>query len=167
MQLADFNQEQSAQVTTFLQSCVNIESWVTQLQQQRPFSSKQALLNCAEQQAKTWQWAEIESALSKHPRIGEKPSTTHLSAQEQQHSNAEQANISQDQRTQAALLAGNIAYEEKFGFIFLIKAAGLSSEQVLEQLNIRLTHDTQTEQEIVKQQLALIALRRLDQGIDA
>ncbi|SDB82132.1 2-oxo-4-hydroxy-4-carboxy-5-ureidoimidazoline decarboxylase [Acinetobacter boissieri] len=166
MQLVDFNQARSTEVAQFLQSCVNIESWVDHIQQKRPFPSKQSLICCAENQAKTWQWVEIESALSKHPRIGEKPSTTHLSAQEQQHSHAEQANISQDQRTQMALLAGNIAYEEKFGFIFLIKAAGLSSEQVLEQLTIRLTHDTKTEQHIVKQQLALIALRRLDQRIN-
>lgn len=167
MLFIDFNQDQSIQVTEFLKSCVNIPSWQKNILAKRPFSSKTALLAFAEQQAQTWLWTEVETALSQHPRIGEKPSNTQLSTLEQKHSNREQENISQDQITQAALLAGNLTYEEKFGFIFLIKAAGLSSEQVLEQLHSRLKNTPQVEQDIVKQQLILIALRRLDQGVHA
>lgn len=51
-----------------------------------------------------------------------------------------------------------MAYEEKFGFIFLIKAAGLSSDQMLSALNQRLSHDIDTEKQIVHEQLAAIAL---------
>ena len=59
-----------------------------------------------------------------------------------------------------------MAYEEKFGFIFLIKAAGLSSDQMLSALNQRLSHDIDTEKQIVHEQLAAIALLRLSQGIE-
>ncbi|MBF7681840.1 2-oxo-4-hydroxy-4-carboxy-5-ureidoimidazoline decarboxylase [Acinetobacter sp. B5B] len=166
MQLNQFNQVPLPDATSLLKHCVNIDSWVTHIEQQRPFKSKSELLSCATQQTQTWSWADIASALSKHPRIGEKPSTSQLSVQEQKYSNTEQAKISQDQDTQQALLQGNMAYEAKFGFIFLIKAVGLSSQEVLKQLHSRLHHDIHTEQQVVKQQLALIALHRLDQGID-
>lgn len=54
-----------------------------------------------------------------------------LNAKEQNFSAQEQAGISLDEQTQQALLQGNIEYEQKFGFIFLIKAAGLSSDEIL------------------------------------
>lgn len=54
-----------------------------------------------------------------------------LNAKEQNFSAQEQAGIFLDEQTQQALLQGNIEYEQKFGFIFLIKAAGLSSDEIL------------------------------------
>ncbi len=61
-----------------------------------------------------------------------------LNAKEQNFSAQEQAGISLDEQTQQALLQGNIEYEQKFGFIFLIKAAGLSSDEILKKLHQRL-----------------------------
>lgn len=49
---------------------------------------------------------------------------------------------------------------------FLIKAAGLSSDDMLNALQQRLNHDLETEKNIVHQQLAAIALLRLSQGIE-
>ncbi len=59
-----------------------------------------------------------------HPsKIGERQAKKQLNAKEQNFSAQEQAGISLDEQTQQALLQGNIEYEQKFGFIFLIKAA--------------------------------------------
>ena len=72
-----------------------------------------------------------DSGRISHPsKIGERQAKT-AQCKEQNFSAQEQAGISLDEQTQQALLQGNIEYEQKFGFIFLIKAAGLSSDEIL------------------------------------
>ncbi|WP_171478586.1 2-oxo-4-hydroxy-4-carboxy-5-ureidoimidazoline decarboxylase [Acinetobacter ihumii] len=167
MRFSEFNQASINQVTPLLSACVHIPSWVNSLSEQRPYTSTQALLDAASQQSQTWTWSEIETALATHPRIGEKKAKVELSEREAQFSDHEQSGVKQDEQTQRALYEGNVAYEQKFGFIFLIKAAGLTSEQILTTLQQRLNHDIETEKKIVHEQLAAIALLRLRQGIEA
>ncbi|RLL37600.1 2-oxo-4-hydroxy-4-carboxy-5-ureidoimidazoline decarboxylase [Acinetobacter cumulans] len=167
MQLAEFNQASESDAKSFLKHCVQIKSWVSELTAQRPYASVEDLLIQAKQQTKTWQWSEIKSALDNHPRIGEKQAQATLSDQEQDFSKREQASITSDDATQEALLAGNTAYEKKYGYIFLIKASGLNSEDVLQALRYRLMNDPDTEKRIVHQQLTEIALLRLTQELNA
>ena len=61
-----------------------------------------------------------------------------------------------------ALAEGNRAYEEKFGQVFLIRAAGRSREEILAALNTRLAHTPGEEQSIIGQQLREIAVLRLE-----
>ena len=165
--LSHFNSADSKEILSLLHACVHIPSWCNAIVQQRPFISIDALLDVARQQSQTWTWAEIEEALATHPKIGEKKAKKVLSEQETQFSDREQAGVQQDATTQQALLDANIAYEEKFGFIFLIKASGLSSEDILNNLHSRLNNPLTTEKNIVKEQLAAIALLRLSQGVQA
>jgi 2-oxo-4-hydroxy-4-carboxy-5-ureidoimidazoline decarboxylase len=167
VQLSNFNAATIQEVQQLLMQMVHIPDWAVQLQQLRPFASKEQLLQQAEQLADTWTWPQIAAALATHPRIGEKQAQAQLSAKEQDFSAAEQAAIAQDQSTQAALLAGNLAYEAQFDFIFLIRAAGRSSDEILAALEQRLHHDLATEQQVVHQQLKEIALLRLAQEIGA
>ncbi|MBK0063536.1 2-oxo-4-hydroxy-4-carboxy-5-ureidoimidazoline decarboxylase [Acinetobacter sp. S54] len=167
VRFSEFNHTATQHITPFLSACVHIPSWVDHLSQQRPYASAQALLDAASQQSQNWTWTEIETALSTHPRIGEKKAKVELTEREAQFSDQEQSGVKQDAQTQQALFEGNVAYEQKFGFIFLIKAAGLSSEQILSSLQQRLQHDLETEKKIVHEQLAAIALLRLSQGIEA
>lgn len=167
MQLVEFNQTSVADVKTFLKHCVQIESWANELLSQRPYASLDSILEHAAQAARTWSWDEIKSALDNHPRIGEKKAQAELSELEKNFSNREQSAISADEETQMALLKGNIAYEQKYGYIFLIKASGLSSEDVLQALQYRLLNDPETEKRIVHHQLAEIALLRLKQELSA
>lgn len=167
VRFSEFNYAATHQITPLLSACVHIPSWIDGLSQQRPYASTQALLDAATQQSQNWTWTEIETALTTHPRIGEKKAKAELTEREAQFSDREQSGVKQDAQTQQALFEGNVAYEQKFGFIFLIKAAGLSSEQILSSLQQRLQHDLETEKKIVHEQLAAIALLRLSQGIQA
>lgn len=162
MQLSQFNQ---VALQEYLQHCVKIPRWAEEIAAARPFQSTQAVLDFARQQANTWTWQEILQALNTHPRIGEKKAQAALSAKEQEFSDREQASAQTDQQTLNAILEGNLAYEQRFGHIFLIKAAGLSSTEILTALQTRLNHDPATEQTIVKQQLLEIALLRLQQEL--
>lgn len=162
MQLNQFNQTAVQEV---LEHCVKVPRWANEILAARPFASKQALLDFAQQQANSWTWDEVLSALNTHPRIGEKKAQAHLSAKEQAFSEREQATAQADQTTLDLILQGNLAYEKRFGYIFLIKAAGLTSQEILERLQTRLNNPPQLEQQIVKQQLAEIALLRLQQEL--
>ena len=93
------------------------------------------------------------------------PKLLELSEIEKNFSNREQSSITADEETQLALLKGNIAYEKKYGHIFLIKASGLSSEDVLQALKYRLVNDPEIEKRIVHNQLTEIALLRLSQEL--
>ena len=167
MQLSTFNHAPEQELHQLLKQLVHIDAWAHSLQQQRPFQSKADVLQTAADLADIWTWDDIEAALATHPRIGEKRAKAALSAKEQNFSHNEQAAISQDATTQTALFEGNVAYEEKFNFIFLIRAAGRSSDDILTLLQQRLNNDLDTEKKIVHQQLKEIALLRLDQEIDA
>ena len=65
----------------------------------------------------------------------------------------------------AALAAGNLAYEQRFGYIYLICATGLSGEQMLAALRERLTHDDEQERLVVMDELRKIAALRLSKAV--
>lgn len=167
MRLSEFNQAPIDAIQVLLQYCVHIERWSKTITEQRPFATQKTLLEFAKIQASTWTWDEIFSALNTHPRIGEKKAQAKLSEKEKAFSEREQSALAPNQETLNELYQGNVAYEKKFGFIFLIKASGLDSQQILTALNYRLVNDLETEKRIVHQQLLEIALLRLEQEVQA
>ena len=68
-----------------------------------------------------------------------------------------------DPELAGALLAGNQAYEEKFGRVFLIRAAGRSRAEILAELHRRLELDPDAELQQVAAELRDIALLRIPQ----
>jgi hypothetical protein len=77
------------------------------------------------------------------------------------------SSASSDPALDEALANGNRAYEETFGRIFLIRAAGRSRTEILAELNRRLTLDPDTEIAVVGEELRDIALLRIPQVFDA
>ena len=65
----------------------------------------------------------------------------------------------------ARLAAGNAAYEERFGHVFLIRAAGRSAEEILAELDRRLGNEARAERAEVADNLRQIALLRLEQAV--
>ena len=61
----------------------------------------------------------------------------------------------------SALAEGNRAYEERFGRVFLIRAAGRSAAEILDALTERLAHTPAEEEPVVAEQLREIAVLRL------
>ena len=60
------------------------------------------------------------------------------------------------------LRAGNAAYEARFGRVFLVRAAGRSSSEILAELERRLGNDEATERAETVTALRDIALLRLE-----
>jgi OHCU decarboxylase len=73
---------------------------------------------------------------------------------------AEQAAVQDDDGTRMALVAANVEYQRRFGFVFLIRAASRSGDEILAALHDRL--DNSPEMEFVNacdQQREITALR--------
>lgn len=142
-----------------LRSCLSVERWVSSVLAAAPFTSSVQLLDVAADAATPLNEAEIDEALAGHPRIGERPSGEGAAAA---FSRTEQQDSASDDETLAqALAAGNAAYEEKFGRVFLIRAAGRDRQAILGELQRRLQLDPRTELGIVESELRDIALLRL------
>jgi 2-oxo-4-hydroxy-4-carboxy-5-ureidoimidazoline decarboxylase len=143
-----------AEAAAALRTCADVDGWVDHLVAQRPYDDADDLYAQAIEAAAEWSDAEVEHALAGHPRIGERTD----SAQ----SSREQAGMADaDARIQAGIRAGNAAYEERFGRIYLVRAAGRSAEELLAILEQRLTNDPETELLETKRQLSEIAVLRL------
>ena len=125
-----------------------------------PTATIEALLDAGRGAANPFTPAEIDAALAHHPRIGERAAGNSTEARLSQ---SEQAGLGEaDAAVAEALAEGNRAYEEKFGQVFLIRAAGRSREEILAALNTRLAHTPEEEQAIIGQQLREIAVLRLE-----
>ena len=156
--LHEFNQLDAGEADRLLRPCLDVDRWVSAVVDGRPYPSADQLLAAAREAGDPFTAVELEQALSHHPRIGEKPSgdTTEAGL-----SRSEQAGLGVDDDVRARLAEGNHAYERRFGRIFLIRAAGRSSEEILDQLEARLQNDPDTEDQVVADQLRQIALVRL------
>jgi 2-oxo-4-hydroxy-4-carboxy-5-ureidoimidazoline decarboxylase len=139
--------------------CADVPTWIGDVVGGRPYDGVDCLLTFAEAAAAAWGDPEIDAALAHHPRIGERAAG---SGAEAELSRAEQSGIADDQATARAIARGNADYEELFGRIFLIRAAGRTSDEVLEQLTARLDNDPEAETAVVAGQLREIALLRLE-----
>lgn len=159
MTLDEFNQAPEAEASQQLAHCVAIPDWRAALVAARPFSSLDALLNKGDALAREWDGQALNNALSAHPRIGEQAQGN---SKEAGLSRGEQASVNaQDRELKQALQAGNTAYEQRFGRVFLIRAKGRSGEEMLAELQRRLTNDAQHEQQEALDQLREITLLRL------
>lgn len=141
-----------------LRACADVASWASALAAGRPYGDRSALLAGAADLAAGWTPAEVDEALADHPRIGER----HAGGAGAALSSREQAGVGDDARLRERLAQGNARYEERFGRIYLVRAAGRSGEELLAMLEERLHHDPGTEAEVTRGQLAEIALLRLE-----
>ena len=149
-----------AELRELLRSCLAVPRWVEQIAEAAPFASAEELLDQARHAAEPLEPAEIELALADHPRIGARPQGTGLSAA---FSNAEQrAPDADDAELAAKVAAGNAAYEDRFGRVFLIRAAGRTRSEVYAEQQRRLALDDETDLRIVAHELREIALLRLE-----
>jgi 2-oxo-4-hydroxy-4-carboxy-5-ureidoimidazoline decarboxylase len=143
-----------------LAASLSVNRWIDEVASGYPYESAAHLLASAAEAATPLSPSEIDEAIAHHPRIGEKPVGEGAS---QTLSRSEQAGLGDDDAGLAAqIAAGNEAYEERFGRVFIIRAAGRTRAEILEELARRLELPNASELEIVGEQLREIALLRLE-----
>lgn len=159
MNLQDFNTSAANEAAAILRPCADIDRWIQGIVDHRPYAGVDALLSRAETVANPFSPAEVDAALAHHPRIGERAEGRSAEAEL---SRGEQSGVDAGSATAILILEGNKAYEQKFGRVFLIRAAGRSAEDILSELDRRRENDAQAESAEVAGQLREIALLRLD-----
>ncbi len=129
---------------------------------ERPFRSEQNLLAQAE---RLWRgcspqgWRE---AFAHHPRIGDVDSLRSRFATTEAWARGEQGGVAgASEPVLHALAEGNRRYEERFGYIFIVCATGLSAEDMLRRLEQRMHNEPETEMEIAAGEQASITRLRL------
>lgn len=139
-----------------LSASLAVRRWVEDVASRAPFATLDELLAVASAEATPLSPDEIDEAIAHHPRIGEKPKGEGTA---QQFSRSEQG---ADTEFADEIAAGNAAYEERFGRVFIIRAAGRTRREILDELTRRLTLDDAVELQVVGEQLRDIALLRLE-----
>ncbi|MFC6013593.1 2-oxo-4-hydroxy-4-carboxy-5-ureidoimidazoline decarboxylase [Nocardia lasii] len=149
--LAGFNELPVAAAEEVLLACCSAPRWAQAVAAARPYATTASLLDAADAALRALDDTDIDQALAGHPRIGDKP-TSAASAREQ-------AGVAADLR--AELAAGNRDYEEKFGHIYLVCAAGRGGAELLAVLRARLDNDPATERQVMRTELGKINALRL------
>jgi len=142
--------------------CCGSRNWARRMVDQRPFENIDELLGEAD--AIWWSleptdWLE---AFRSHPRIGEKKAAQTTSVEARAWSEQEQSGVqSAAHDTMQALAEGNRAYEQTFGYIFIICATGKGSAEMLTILQERLHNDPDRELRIAAEEQSRITQLRL------
>jgi OHCU decarboxylase len=162
MDLEQLNSMPHEQAVNELLQCCGSQRWAENVANARPYTNSETLIAKAND---IWWSLESEDwleAFRSHPKIGEKKAAAQVSDQSRQWSGQEQAGVAAASReTVDALAALNWAYEQKFGFIFIICATGKTSDEMLESLKKRLENDAETELPIAAAEQSRITELRL------
>lgn len=143
-----------------LLTCCGSTAWAGRMADRRPFGDVDGLRSAADAI-----WAELDrddrlEAFAAHPRIGDDRAERDVGARARRWSSGEQSGVRDSDRE--ALVEVNRAYEERFGWVFLICATGLDSATILDRARQRLDNDPETELEVAAEEQRRITQLRID-----
>ena len=158
--LGSFNALPDDEAGRVLHACCASSTWVAAVRAGRPYATEEHLLDAADRACRALTPADVDEALAAHPRIGDRAQGASTEAR---WSRQEQASVSDaDAATRERLRELNVAYEQRFDRVFLVRAAGRTPDQMLAELERRLGDDPQTEAQEVVEQLAQITRLRVE-----
>jgi allantoicase len=133
----------SSVCATFLTKCCGANNWVQKMVAARPFSSRKAVFEAAENawfSCKKSDWLE---AFTHHPKIGDVDSLKKKFASTATWASGEQGKVAAASTdVLEELKRYNDLYINKFGFIFIVFATGKTADEMLTILKDRYKNDT-------------------------
>jgi 2-oxo-4-hydroxy-4-carboxy-5-ureidoimidazoline decarboxylase len=146
-----------------LERCCGSARWVASMLARRPFEDTLQLMAASDEVGAELERADWLEAFAQHPSIGADldqfarkfASTASWAAGEQSGATAADAETLRRLRDQ------NLAYAERFGYIFIICASGKSAAQLLSALETRLQNSPDRELPIAAAEQAAISKLRL------
>lgn len=161
MTLEQLNQLSAETAAQAFGQCCAASDWISGMVAGRPYETTDALLANADQVWSSLDETNLLEAFGAHPQIGNVNSLRKKYASTKALAAGEQSAVSQaSEETLQALAQGNLDYEKKFGFIFIVCATGKSALEMLELLQARLPNTR--EQELLnaaREQHAITVLR--------
>lgn len=157
-----------AEAEAELRACCGAEAWVAQMAARRPFGDLGQILAAADEVWAALGKSDWMEAFRAHPRIGEARADKEQSAMARQWSHEEQATSGPpSSRIAAALEAGNRAYEERFGHIYIVCATGKTPAEMLAILEERLGNEAEAEARVAAEEQRKITRIRLEKLFSA
>jgi len=153
--LAAFNSASPQAAERDVLACCGSRSFAKLVAEGRPYRDQAELQAAVDATFNTLSWDDIVESMNEHPRIGERTPGGGWSAAEQSGA------ASASDQVRQALAEGNVAYEKRFGHVFLICASGLSGREMLTQLEARLGLDEEAERVVVRHELLKITRLRM------
>jgi N-carbamoyl-L-amino-acid hydrolase len=135
-----------------LLACCASRTWAAAMAAARPYPTARALHARAKSDWDGLADADRQEAFAAHPRIGD----------DAQGHPEQRAVAAAPPETLAELADGNHRYEERFGRVFLVRAAGRSADELLGLLHERMQNDPDAERRIAAAEQAAITRLRLE-----
>jgi OHCU decarboxylase len=141
--------------------CCGSRSWARRMVQLRPFQDFKTIEDAADKI-----WWELEEqdwleAFSSHPKIGEKRAAVPQQGTQKWSEQEQSGTLGAGDETMRSLAHANRAYENRFGYIFIVCATGKTAAEMLAIVQGRLQNDPATELRIAAAQQAKITQIRL------
>jgi 2-oxo-4-hydroxy-4-carboxy-5-ureidoimidazoline decarboxylase len=152
-----------AEAAAALARCCGATRWVQGMLARRPFASSAALFAAADEVWASLGTSDYLEAFSYHPQIGAELAALRARFQSTAGwSSAEQAGVSAgDEATLLALRDDNRAYQQRFGYIFIVCASGKSARELLAALQARLGNEPEEELALAAAEQSKITKLRL------
>ncbi|MBY8340610.1 2-oxo-4-hydroxy-4-carboxy-5-ureidoimidazoline decarboxylase [Streptomyces spinosirectus] len=158
--LARLNALQDHAAFAVLHEACASTTWARRLTADRPYATAEELLTASDAATAELTGADLDEAMAGHPPIGHPKPGDPTSAREQRGMAGASAEL------KAELLELNLAYQEKFGHVFLICATGRTGEQMRDAVKERIGNSPEQEREIVRTELGKINRIRLTRLVE-
>ncbi|TGE26956.1 2-oxo-4-hydroxy-4-carboxy-5-ureidoimidazoline decarboxylase [Hymenobacter metallicola] len=168
MTLSELNSLPTPSRAEALGKCCGATAWVQQLNAAFPVADADTLFQQAHDIWYRLAEADWREAFTHHPKIGDVNSLKEKFASTSTWAEGEQGAVKQaSQATLEALAAGNDAYEQKFGYIFIVCATGKSADEMLALLQARLPNSPTQEIHVAMAEQDKITRIRLEKLLAA
>jgi len=142
--------------------CCAVERWARRVVDGRPYDSVEELRQAADEAWRDLGEDDWRQAIDHHPRIGEGPDGNRFHGTREWSREEQSGLATASEETRDRLAIAQQAYEEKFGYIFLICATGKSGDEIAIALEARLGNSPDTELAVAAEELRKITILRLE-----
>ncbi|MFK8908104.1 2-oxo-4-hydroxy-4-carboxy-5-ureidoimidazoline decarboxylase [Streptomyces sp. YS-3] len=158
--LARFNTSDDSTARAALHEVCASSVWGSKLLARRPYATADELFAASDAATAELDVKDLEEAMAGHPPIGRPKPGDPTSAREQRG----MAGATEELR--AEMLELNLAYQDRFGHVFLICATGATGEQMRDAMRARIGNTAEAEREIVRAELGKINRIRLTRLVE-
>ncbi|MEU7649799.1 MULTISPECIES: 2-oxo-4-hydroxy-4-carboxy-5-ureidoimidazoline decarboxylase [Streptomyces] len=153
--IARFNALAEPAATAALHEACASSAWGSKLLSRRPYATAEDLFAASDAAMAELTADDLAEAMAGHPPIGRPKPGDPTSSREQR------GMAGASEELKAEMLELNLAYQEKFGHVFLICATGRTGEQMRDAVKERIGNSPEQEREIVRAELGKINRIRL------
>ncbi|MFE4336323.1 2-oxo-4-hydroxy-4-carboxy-5-ureidoimidazoline decarboxylase [Streptomyces sp. NPDC056831] len=158
--LTRFNTLADDEATTALHEVCASAAWRRAILSRRPYADAEALLLASDTATAALSPEDLADAMAGHPPIGRPKPGDPASAREQR------GMADATEELKAEMLELNLAYQERFGHVFLICATGTTGEQMRDAVKSRIGNSPEQERDIVRTELGKINRIRLTRLVE-